>query len=56
VVAVIGIVVAGLVALTIAGKDTAALGGIALMILAGLGFSVAQNNETRQNVNGNMSA
>lgn len=55
VVAVVGIVVGGLVALTLAGKDTAALGGIALMILAGLGFAVAQNNETRSNVNGNMS-
>jgi len=55
VVAVVGIVVGGLVALTIADKDTAALGGIALLILAGLGFTVAQNNETRTNVNGNMS-
>lgn len=55
VVAVVGIIVSGLVALTLAGKDTAALAGLALMILAALGFTAAQNNETRQNVNGNMS-
>lgn len=52
VVAIVTVVVAGLCVLVLADKDTVAVGGIAVIILAGLGFSVAQNNQTIQQTNG----
>lgn len=55
VVAIVGIVVGGLVAVMLAGKETGALFALGALILGGLGFSVAQQHETKQNVNGNMS-
>lgn len=52
VVAVVGIVVAGLVSLTLAGKDTAALGGLAALILAGVGLIGGTVLGVKENTNG----
>lgn len=52
VVAVVGIIVAGICVLMLADKDTAAMLGIGMLILAGLGFSVSQGQQIQQNTNG----
>ena len=52
-VVLVSVVVAGLVCLTLAGRDTTVLGGIAGLILAGLGFTIAQQHAVKEQTNGN---
>lgn len=53
-VAIVGIVVAGVVALGLTGRDTAALIGLAGAVLAGLGIVAGQQGEIKTATNGNL--
>lgn len=52
VVAIVGMLVTGLCIVIIVGKDTAAFLSVGMLVLTGLGFSIAQNNQTIQQTNG----
>jgi len=54
-VAVIGVIVAGVVALAALGRDTSALIALGTLLLAGIGLIAGQQFGIRDQTNGNMS-